>query len=336
MPFDNLSGIKTKKFNLGLFILLTFLALAASLLIPGLGLLGAALLPVPASLLFIKKRVRDGIICAGVSCLVLFLFGYILPPVIMALIIAAAFSHKYAVEKKWPAWKTIGAVFAAFAGAVVLYLVLYVLFYGPGALSGISGAYNSYIDSMGEDPLFSSYARLMMIDRTDLDAVISQTQSVMRFLPRILPGILAVSFGVVSLANYLFSANIYRRNQIYIKPFKPFIAWDLPWYYVWGIIIGLILVLIPEMGETVDGSKALADQAADVIGFNLVIVFGFLYAVLGISVLWGIFARFRLGLLARVVIIAILWFFFAAALFVFPLLGLIDIWANFRRLKRDQ
>jgi hypothetical protein len=57
--------------------------------------------------------------------------------------------------------------------------------------------------------------------------------------------------------------------------------------------------------------------------------------VLGISVLWGIFARFRLGLLIRVIIIVILWFFFAIAVIVFPLMGLIDIWANFRKLKRE-
>ena len=41
MPFDNLSGIEAKKFNIGLFILLTFLALLGTILIPGLGLLGS-------------------------------------------------------------------------------------------------------------------------------------------------------------------------------------------------------------------------------------------------------------------------------------------------------
>jgi hypothetical protein len=101
------------------------------------------------------------------------------------------------------------------------------------------------------------------------------------------------------------------------------------------VILGLILVLIPEIGGNIDGSPALIDRAADVLGFNLIIIFGSLYAVLGISVLWGIFARFKLGLLIRVIIIAVLWFFFGIALLVFPLMGLIDIWANFRKLKRE-
>jgi uncharacterized protein YybS (DUF2232 family) len=334
MPFDNLSGIKTKKFNIWLFILLTFLALMATLFIPGLGIIAAVLLPVPASIMVIMGRVRDGIICAAVPSLILFLFGYILPPVMIAFIVAVAFSYRYAVENRWIAWRTIGAVFASFVGAVILYLILYMIFYGLGSLSEISGNYDAYIEGMGDDPLFSSYAA-MMVDGPELDAVLAQTQSVLLFLPRLLPGILLVSFAIISLVNYMVSCNIFKRNQIEIKPFRPFIAWDLPWYYVWGVILGLILVLIPEIGGTFDGSPALIDRAADVLGFNLIIIFGSLYAVLGISVLWGIFARFKLGLLIRVIIIAVLWFFFGIALFVFPLMGLIDIWANFRKLKRE-
>lgn len=335
MPFDNLSGIKTKKFNIWLFILLTFLALMVTLFIPGLGILAAVMLPVPASIMVIMGRIRDGIICAAVPSLILFLFGYILPPVMIAFIVAVAFSYRYAVEKRWIAWRTIGAVFASFVGAVIIYLILYMLFYGFGSLSEISGTYNEYIDSMGDDPLFSSYSALTTMDRPELETVLIQTQSLLKFLPRLLPGILAVSFAIISLVNYMVSCNIFKRNQIEIKPFRPFITWDLPWYYVWGVILGLILVLIPEMGGTIDGSPALMDRAFDVIGFNLVIIFGSLYAVLGISVLWGIFARFKLGLLIRIIIIAALWFFFGLALFVFPLLGLIDIWANFRKLKRE-
>jgi len=335
MPFDNLSGIKTKKFNMGLFILLTFLALLSTMLIPGVGLLGAALLPVPASLLVIRGRIRDGIICAVAACLFLFLLGYILPPVIMAIIIATAFTHRHAVEKKWSAWKTICGVFFILAGAVIIYMLLYLIFYGPGSFSQISGIYNDYIEGMAEDPVFSSYAGTILTDSSDFQAVLEQTRAVLRFIPRILPGILVVSFALISAVNYMICSYIYKRNQIDIAPFRPFIAWDLPWYYVWGIIAGLVLVLIPEMGGSAGGQPAAADLAADITGYNLIIMFGALYTALGISVLWGIFDRFKITFLIRVMVIVFMWFFFIIALLIFPLLGLIDIWANFRRLKRN-
>ncbi len=335
MPFDNLSGIKTKKYNLGLFILLTFLALVGTMIIPVLGLLGAALLPIPTSLLIIGGRVRSGVICTVISCLVIFFFSYILSPVMMFVIITTAFVHRDAIEKKLPAWKTISTVFLVFAGAVLLYLLLYVIFFGVGSIKEISSNYNSYIDGMADDPIFLVYTELLMIEVPELDAVISQTQALLRFLPKIIPGILAVSFALISTTNYLISSNVYKRNQIEIRSVRSFMTWDFPWYYVWGIIVGLVLILIPEMGSSVDGSSAFIDTTIDVLGFNLVIIFGALYTVLGISVLWGIFIRFKLALVVRIIITAFLLFFFGIALIVVPLIGLIDIWVNFRKLKRD-
>ena len=47
----------------------------------------------------------------------------------------------------------------------------------------------------------------------ELDALISQTQSLLKFLPRILPGILAVSFALISTLNYMVSSNIYKKEQ---------------------------------------------------------------------------------------------------------------------------
>jgi len=156
----------------------------------------------------------------------------------------------------------------------------------------------------------------------------------LKFIPRVLPGILVVSFGMISGLNYVFSVRIFKRYQIELKALAPFIKWDLPWYYVWGIIIGLVLVLVPEMGSAVDGSALTVNAVIDIVGYNLIIIFGFLYIALGISVLFGIFTRFKVGIVWRILIFASLWFFFGFALIVFPLLGLIDIWANLRKLKR--
>ena len=47
---------------------------------------------------------------------------------------------------------------------MLLYLLLYIIFYGPDSISGISDAYYTYIEGMRDDPVFSGYAGLMMID----------------------------------------------------------------------------------------------------------------------------------------------------------------------------
>ncbi|MCJ7666272.1 MAG: YybS family protein, partial [Actinobacteria bacterium] len=162
----------------------------------------------------------------------------------------------------------------------------------------------------------------------------AQMQGVLRFIPRILPGILVVSFAIISGLNYSLSVWFFKRYQIEIRPIPAFIKWDIPWYYVWGIIIGLVLVLIPDMGGTAGAGTGTVNIAVDIIGYNLIIIFGSLYLVLGVSVLFGIFARFKVGFIWKILVFAFLLLFFGFAFIVFPLLGLIDIWANFRRLKR--
>ncbi len=335
MSFDNPNGVKTEKFNLAFFILFTFLALICVMLIPGFGLIGAALLPIPVSLLIIVGRIRDGIICAVVSCLILFLLNYMLVLIAIVFIVSVAFSHRYAVLKKWSAGKTIMTVFLIFLGGACLYILLYFVFYGPTYFTEIAEGYNAYIEGIYDDPFISEYVRLMGTDSTQMDMTISQTQALLRFMPRILPGVLIVSFSIISLVNYLFSFMIFKRYRIEIKPFIPFIKWDLSWYFVWGIIIGLVLVLIPDIGSSIGGGSGAIDIAADILGYNLIIIFGMLYTVLGISVLWGIFVRFKTRFAIKVMIGIFLLFFFGFALIIFPVLGLIDIWANFRKLKRN-
>jgi hypothetical protein len=334
MSFDNLSGIKKTGLNLGLLILFTFLALVFIFLIPGIGFLGAALLPVPASLLIISGRIRDGIICAAAPVLLLLFFDYMLPAVLIAAVISVAFSQRRAAGKDWPAWKPVLVVFFILLGALFLYMLLYLIFYGPGFFTGAFEKYNTYIENLSEDPLVSGYAELLNGSGAGFDAVVSQAQAILRFIPKILPGIIVVSFFVISLLNYLFSYMIFKKFSIEIEKFKQFTGWDVPWYYIWGIIAGLLLVLIPGIGGAAVGSGSAFGSLADILGYNLLVIFGMLYMVLGISVLWGIFERFKIGFLFRILIIIFLWFFFGFALIIFPVLGIIDIWANFRKLKR--
>ena len=334
MSFDNLSRIKTKKLNLGLLILFTFLALVFSFFVPGLGLLGVALLPIPTVLLVMMGRIRDGIICAIVACLVILALNYVLTPVVIVLIISVAFIYRWAVENNKTYWQVIVAVFFAFFAAILLYVILYSAFYRVNFFSETLAGYNEYIDNLMDDSFIEAYSSLIMFDRSQMSEIIAQTQDMLRFFPRVLPGILVVSFGLISGLNYVFSVRILKRYQIELKPMAPFIKWDLPWYYVWGIIIGLVLVLVPEMGSAVDGGTLTVNAVIDIVGYNLIIIFGFLYLALGISVLFGIFTRFKVGIVWKILIFASLWFFFGFALIVFPLLGLIDIWADLRKLKR--
>ncbi len=327
MPFENLDKVKIKKLNLALLILFTFIALALNIFFPFPGLVGFAFLPIPVTLLILADRVRDGIICAVAGCLLLFLVDYLLAPVAMIMIIIIAFIFKEAVLKEKSLKWIMGSNFGIFCSAIILYIVLVSLVNRENYFSQVLGAYNSYVDQLGSDPLVADYFSMVPGGNDQFDALMQQTQNILRFVPYIVPGLLIVFFTLASILNYLGSFIFFKKYGIELKAPAPFKEWDLPWPFVSGIISGMVVVLIP-WGNNVFG------RILEITGYNLILIFGVLYFVLGLSVLWGIFGRFKIPLLWRIAFLLLMGFFLVLTVFILPLMALIDIWANFRRLKR--
>ncbi|MFZ3386944.1 MAG: DUF2232 domain-containing protein [Candidatus Hydromicrobium sp.] len=327
MSFDNLKNIKIERLNLALLTLFTFLSLVFTIFVPFLGIVGLAVLPVPATLLILCGRIRDGTICAVIACIVIILLDYIIAPVAVILIIAVSFIYRNSISKDKSKLFTVSGIFLVFCGAALLYIILVSAIGRINFVSELFSSYNSYIDGMSGNQFISGYASLLSVDQSQFDLILKQTQNSLRFIPYIAPGILIVSFVTVSVINYAATSAVLRRYNINIKPFLSFNELDLPWYYCWGAILGLVLVLVPSTGQNFD-------KLVDIIGFNLIIIFGLLYLVLGISVLWGILGRFKVPFIWRISIFIILGLFFGFAILILPFLGLIDIWVNFRRLKR--
>ena len=140
-----------------------------------------------------------------------------------------------------------------------------------------------------------------------------------------LPAFGVVFFGIASVVNYCVSSIIFKRYNINIKQLPNLKYWDLPWYLCWGIIAGIVLVIIPKFNTGFNNIIAIS-------GYNFIIIFGILYLILGIAVIWGIFNRFKTQNSLRYIILALI-VFIPGLMLLLPLLGLIDIWANFRKLK---
>jgi len=329
MSFDNLNNTKAKKLNLVILTLITTISLVFIVYMPFFGIIGLALIPVPATLLVLRGRIRDGIICAVISCIILLLLDYILAPIAIILIVAVSFIYRRFIGKNKSKIFIVTSVFSVFCGAVLLYVVLASVVSRINFIGEILKNYNVYVDQIADDRLVLGYADLLSIEQSQLDSIIQQTQDILRFFPYVVPGFLIVSFVMASVINYIASSKMLKKYNVDIEPFLSFKEWDLPWYYCWGAIIGLVLVLIPSTGSNID-------LIIDIAGFNLLVVFGLLYLVLGISVLWGIFERFKVSIILRIIILVIVGLFIGFTIFILPFLGLIDIWVNFRKLKRER
>lgn len=326
MSFDKLDNYGNKKINLPVFILFTFLALFVSIFLPFIGFIGLAVLPIPATLLILTNRVRDGIICAILGVGLLFFFNYALAIFAIFIVIGISFIYKYYLDRDKKALFYIGSIFSIFCGAVILYIIVLSVLMRSNFVKEFLNSYNNYVDNLAEDPFIKRYIGSVFAGGTGYEHILRQTQNILRFIPYLFPAILGILFSVTSMANYSLSCILFKKYGISLKPLPDFKSWDIPWYYCWGFIIGLIFIIVSRFNQNIGFT-------ANVIGINLVIFFGFIYTVLGISVLWEVFDRFKVSILWRMVIFIFLGLFIGFTVLL-PVAGLLDIWFNFRKLKR--
>ncbi len=327
MSFDNLENTKIKRLNLALLTLLTLLSLAFAVFVPFFGIAGVIFLPVPATLLVLSGRIKDGIICAVISSVILVFQDYVLVPVVALLIIGISFVYRNSVRKDKSKLFSVSCIFLVFFGALLLYIIANSAINRVNYISEFIKYYNSYINQVLSGNFLTEYAGLLSIEQSQFETVLEQTRDVLEFMLYIIPGILISLIAFISFMNYIATNAALKRYNAGMKEFPSFRYWDAPWYWCWGMILGIVLIIIPS------GSQYF-NKILDIAGLNLIAVFGPLYLILGIAVIWGLMEKFKLQILWRVIIFVLLGLFFNFALIVVVFLGLIDIWTNFRRLKR--
>ncbi|MDA8229510.1 MAG: DUF2232 domain-containing protein [Desulfitobacterium hafniense] len=102
-----------------------------------------------------------------------------------------------------------------------------------------------------------------------------------------------------------------------------FSRWQLPWYAVWGAILGLALYLIG------DEYNLLAYKN---LGLNLILVYAGLALVLGISIYTFFLRNTKLPLLFKWIMIVGSFLYLQFSMLTLILFGLFDLVFNFRRL----
>jgi uncharacterized protein YybS (DUF2232 family) len=122
------------------------------------------------------------------------------------------------------------------------------------------------------------------------------------------------------LAYYLVSA-IGSRITSRIGAPTPFWKWIIPDYLIFGLILGgMVKLLSPE------------NTWMEMVGDNLLVVFVFIYTFAGLTITSFYFRKWRFPVIARLLTYALLFELTFNAVCV--LLGVADIWLDFRKLKK--
>ncbi len=145
------------------------------------------------------------------------------------------------------------------------------------------------------------------------------------------PAWIAVNSLVVGILAYYFSSSILSRITPRVPQSMAFRLWVVPEPLVFGLILGgLVKVFSTYFKEW---------PWVDVAGNNLLVFFAVLYAIGGLSILMFFLGKLRLfGVQRYLVIFLALWtlLLFGVMFPVCLVLGILDVWFDFRKLKVAQ
>jgi uncharacterized protein YybS (DUF2232 family) len=286
----------------------------SGLFIPFLGQIAALFTPVPLIILWVRSGRRAGLAALGsAGVAVLFLAG---PQAAVILVSAFGLMAVGVGEGMFRKFKAEGAALLggllplAVLGAALTY---YFVRIGKNPVAVLEQYFQESLKEVA-----ALYLKVGL--RETADMVAAASDKLVYYMVRLLPA-LAVTSSVLQAACCYGLARVLmlkRDGQASGHGGTSLAAWYAPDVWVWGLILALSLVAIPSSpGRTV--------------GLNLVIVFIAVYAAQGMAVVEHALKKVRIASFGRGLIHALI---LATPLLAFvTALGVVDIWADFRKVR---
>lgn len=109
-----------------------------------------------------------------------------------------------------------------------------------------------------------------------------------------------------------------------IQPFPPFNQWRFDWNFIWLYIVGWVLFYVMGKAEAMPSFAV-----AKTVGANCLAISNMLYYIAGLSLVFFMFDKYKIGPVARVGLSCLVLVFTQAVVWF----GIIDVWADFRTPK---
>lgn len=287
----------------------------AGFLIPILGQIALLIAPVPLILIMVREGKLPGLLALGIATAIIMVLAGGQAVFVVIFLSFGFMAMGLADGLRWR-WKpenavTMGALLTLVALVVVLAPFLSQAEKGPIAIT------EEYLrTSIAEAQQL--YTQLGLIDVAQMMAQV--TDRVVYYLVRLLPGIILATTLLQAACCYGMARSlILRQDPAAAVLSEPSLAtWHAPDSWVWGLIVALGLVAMP-------------DVTIRFIGMNLALIFLLVYSVQGLSLVEFTLRKAKVGTIWRSMILT----FIVALPVIVPViaLGVVDIFADFRKVR---
>lgn len=290
-----------------------------ALYLPVIGLFIGLLIPLP--LIFYRAKLGrffSGVILCTVLVIVGMIFekggaqsgAFFLYFGLTGVILAEAFARNLSVEKT--VLTTVGVVLGT--GTVIFFA--YALF----STASLGELFTTYLRKNLE--LTVALYEEIGVPPEKIELLQGSLDSILYIFIRIIPGILSAFTLFMVWANLLMVRPIFKKGNLFYPDFGTLNRWKSPEHLVWFAIGAGFLLLLPLSG-------------LKMLGLNGLIVLMVVYLFQGLAIISYYFEKKRFPLMLRGVIytlVAVQQFLMLAVILV----GFLDVWADFRRLKKQE
>ena len=287
----------------------------AGLAIPLLGQLAAIFAPVPLVILALREgRQAGGIALLAAALLTGLLFGWQSGGIFFFSFGLMAIGIFEGLQRRW---KPESASLVAGLLPVVAVTVVTVYYFVRIGKNPVTVIETYLKGSMSEAAKL--YAQLGLAEMASV--INSVSDAFVHNLVRLIPGITIATSVLQAACCYGLSRAVIMRRP---GPATPVLnrttlaQWHAPDVWVWGLIVGLTLIMVP-------------DETARFAGWNLAIIYSVVYLIQGVAVVDHYLRKARIQPFMRGMIHSLI---VALPSIVFVIaLGVVDIWADFRKLR---
>lgn len=209
---------------------------------------------------------------------------------------------------------------AGFKACMAIVLIWAMVWIASALTQGIN-PYQESIKSLDQNlttwhELYSKSAQPSQDSAKEIEIAVIELRNL---IPKVFPALMLMSVCVTVWLNMIAGLWLINKTSVGLTPWPHFREWELPDHLVWGVVVGIAGLLLPN--ETVHTGA-----------LNLLLVLGTLFFFQGIAVQSKLLEKWKFpGLLRGIILILICVQVFG--LLLLSLLGLLDTWFDIRKLK---
>jgi uncharacterized protein YybS (DUF2232 family) len=293
--------------TIGFFLSIVFMPLA--------GIFSGLLTPAPSAIAVLRRGFPGAWLVPGCSAVIGSVILYLLNlsdtiPCMLAFIGMGALMG-YGLRSRWSTERIIGYSSLLIIGMAGV--VLIVIF------AGTKGDVVGLLEKAMREAISAAFKQMggATVEYQEMESSILETVPT---IVRMMPGVLVSSALGVSLLNLLVSRRYCRVAAVEYCVQEELTLWKSPEYLVWLVIASGLMMLLPI-------------EDLKVLGLNLLIVTGTIYFFQGLAIVGFYLVKWKLPFFVKGLVYTVL-FLQQFASMAAAVLGLFDVWFDFRRLTK--